>query len=158
MKTLLVGEARLGNNASCMVTIVENKQLKRRIDEISDNLTTADIIKQTTYCEQFKNAVTVVGQVDEETGEVSKPTKCDYFIHVLTVVWKVIFAIIPPPGMCGGWGCFIGALVGIGILTWAVELTATNVGCAAGIKDIVTAVSIVALGLFTSLIVSHVLF
>ena len=31
------------------------------------------------------------------------------------VPWKLMFAIVPPPGMCGGFPCFFGALFMIGV-------------------------------------------
>ena len=36
-------------------------------------------------------------------------------MHFLTVPWKLMFAIVPPPGMCGGFPCFFGALFMIGV-------------------------------------------
>ena len=29
-------------------------------------------------------------------------------VHFLNVPWKLMFAIVPPPGMCGGVPCFLG--------------------------------------------------
>ena len=36
-------------------------------------------------------------------------------MHFLNVPWKLMFAIVPPPGMCGGFPCFFGALFMIGV-------------------------------------------
>ncbi len=33
-----------------------------------------------------------------EDGEEKMPTCGDYIMHFLTLVWKVVFAIIPPAG------------------------------------------------------------
>ncbi len=48
--------------------------------------------------------------------------------------------------MWGGWACFIASIVGIGILTAVVGDFASHFGCTVGLKDSVTAISLVALG------------
>merc|ERR1719446_1043467 len=67
-------------------------------------------------------------------------------IHFLMVPWKLLFAILPPPGLCGGWPCFFGALVGIGFQVVLISDFATQVGCLMYIKNTVTAITFVALG------------
>jgi len=70
----------------------------------------------------------------------------DLIMHILTVPWKLMFAVVPPPGICGGWPCFIGALIGIGIQVILISDFATQMGCQMYIKDSVTAITFVALG------------
>ena len=65
---LILGEARLGHRVSCMVTIVENKQFRDNVDLMCDKVTFADVIKEQTWGGQFKDAVMVVGEIDEDTG------------------------------------------------------------------------------------------
>lgn len=60
--------------------------------------------------------------------------------------WKLLFAVIPPPKMCGGWAAFAGALVFIGLITAVVQEFATLFGCVLGVKPSVTAITFVALG------------
>ena len=38
-------------------------------------------------------------------------------LYVLSLPFKIIFAFVPPPRVCGGWACFIVALAFIGGLT-----------------------------------------
>jgi Ca2+/Na+ antiporter len=68
------------------------------------------------------------------------------FVHFLMCPWKLLFAILPPPGLCGGWPCFFGALVGIGFQVVLISDFATQVGCLMYIKNTVTAITFVALG------------
>ena len=67
-------------------------------------------------------------------------------MHFLTIFWKLIFALIPPRKMCGGWGCFVMSLIFIGIITAVVAEAATVFGCVINLKPAVTAISFVALG------------
>jgi len=67
-------------------------------------------------------------------------------IHILMVPWKFLFACFPPPGLCGGWPCFIFALIGIGFQVVLISDFATQVGCLMYIKNTVTAITFVALG------------
>jgi len=67
-------------------------------------------------------------------------------MHVITVPWKVLFAIIPPVDYCGGWLCFCCALAMIGGVTALIGDLAALFGCCLGIPDSVTAITFVALG------------
>lgn len=66
--------------------------------------------------------------------------------HFLTINWKVIFAIIPPSKMGGGWPAFVIALALIGAVTFVVGEIASVLGCSLGLKDSVTAITLVAMG------------
>jgi len=60
--------------------------------------------------------------------------------------WRLMFACVPPPGLCGGWPCFVGALVGIAIQVVLISDFASQMGCQMYLKDSVTAITFVALG------------
>ena len=71
----------------------------------------------------------------------------DYIMHAVTFFWKVLFAVlIPPPKYAGGWLTFVISLVMIGLLTAIVGDLAAIFGCLLGMKDLVTAITFVALG------------
>lgn len=70
----------------------------------------------------------------------------DWFMHVLSLFWKVFFSIVPPPLFCGGWLCFVSALMMIGLVTAVVGDMAGLLGCVIGIPDDITAITLVALG------------
>jgi len=90
--------------------------------------------------EQFVCAITP----GAEEGE--KPTKLQWTIHVITVVWKVLFALVPPPAMLGGWAAFWVALGFIAFLTVLVGDLAALFGCAIGLDPAINAIVFVALG------------
>ena len=68
------------------------------------------------------------------------------FMHYLNVPWKLMFAIVPPPGLMGGWPCFFGALVMIGVQVVLISDFAGMMGCQMNLKPAVTAITFVALG------------
>ena len=67
-------------------------------------------------------------------------------MHYLTIFWKLLFAIVPPTEIWGGWACFFVSIFMIGILTTFIGDLASHFGCTIGLKDSVTAITFVALG------------
>ena len=53
---------------------------------------------------------------------------------------------IPPTDYCSGWATFLVSLCWIGVLTAVIGDTAGQLGCALGISDLVTAITLVAMG------------
>ena len=54
-----------------------------------------------SWKEQFTEALTVSGGDEDEgegTGEAAAPSTLDYLMHGLTILWKVLFAFVPPTG------------------------------------------------------------
>jgi len=81
-----------------------------------------------------------------ENGEIEQVSGGDAAMHFLSVGWKVLFSIVPPAHMMGGWACFVVSLMMIGLIVIIVGSTATLLGCVLGIKDGLTAVTFVAIG------------
>jgi len=103
----------------------------------------------THWKQQFYSAVFVVKEEDEDQEEGAEqvpPTCIDYFMHCLSLPWKLLFACVPPVDYCGGWACFSGALVMIAIVTAIVGDMANLVGCTMNINPEITAITFVALG------------
>uniref|UniRef100_H2Z6E8 Calx-beta domain-containing protein n=1 Tax=Ciona savignyi TaxID=51511 RepID=H2Z6E8_CIOSA len=93
-----------------------------------------------SWSEQFTQAMTVNG------GDVESATAGNYVMHFFTVGFKVIFAIVPPPSIWGGWACFGVSLCFIAILTAIVGDLAGIFGCLVNLKSTVNALPFVALG------------
>jgi len=70
----------------------------------------------------------------------------EWTLHVLSLPWKLIVALVPPAELCGGWPCFVLAIILIGILTAFIGDLANLLGCALGLKNTVVAITLVALG------------
>jgi Ca2+/Na+ antiporter len=107
-------------------------------------LMTAEEVKlgQESWMEQFYGAVYINGSYEDQ----QQATKSDFFWHVLSLPFKLVFALTPPTSMCGGFAAFFVSLVFIGALTAVVGDVASIFGCACGIPDEITAITFVALG------------
>lgn len=81
-----------------------------------------------------------------EEGEIEEVTAMDAIMHFMCIGWKVLFSLIPPPHLGGGWYSFVVSLMMIGAVTAIVGEVATLFGCVIGLKPAVTAISFVALG------------
>uniref|UniRef100_A0A915Q0F5 Calx-beta domain-containing protein n=1 Tax=Setaria digitata TaxID=48799 RepID=A0A915Q0F5_9BILA len=160
-----LGKPRLGKFKRCQITIKESREFRNVIDRMLRNANTSFMLGTTSWREQFRDALTIHGGSDDEKsddeeeeeddGEVSKreitekrfkPTFFDYFMHFLSLPWKLFFATIPPTDYWGGWACFIVSILLIGALTALIGDLASHFGCWVGLKDAVTAISFVALG------------
>ena len=60
--------------------------------------------------------------------------------------FQILFAFIPPPKYLGGWPAFLISLAMIGLMTALIGDAAGIFGCLIGLKDPITAITIVALG------------
>ncbi|XP_035383186.1 sodium/calcium exchanger 2a isoform X2 [Electrophorus electricus] len=118
------------------------------VDRLLKDTNLAEVIGSHSWKEQFIDAVTVsAGDGDEaEQGQAREPSCCDYFMHTMTVFWKVLFAFVPPTEYWKGWACFIVSILIIGLLTAIIGDLASHFGCTVGLRDTVTAVVFVALG------------
>lgn len=138
-------EERDGGPKEHILTILiePNPSAKDRVDRIC-NLLALNVDRHTvayaSWAQQFRCALLVNG------GEDVEPNGMDYFMHAVTVVWKLMFAMIPPAEYCNGWCCFIVALLMIGLVTALIGDLAALLGCVVGISDSVTAITLVALG------------
>jgi len=112
------------------------------------------IMGSRNYLQQFKDALFQVGDDDdedeeeagEEGAEKGGPSPFDYFMHIIAIPWKLLFAFVPPVDYCGGWACFFGALVMIAVVTGLVSDMANLVGCCFDILPETAAITFVALG------------
>jgi solute carrier family 8 (sodium/calcium exchanger) len=94
------------------------------------------------YAGQFWEAVYCNGSKEDQ----AEAGIFDWFLHILSFPFKLMCALIPPPGYQNGWLCFVGALLVISILTACISDLGEMVGCCFGIPDELTAITIVALG------------
>ena len=58
-----------------------------------------------SYLEQIKEAISLPGP-DDENVEGEDPSAVDYVMYIIMLPWKLLFAIVPPPLIAGGWACF----------------------------------------------------
>eukprot|EP00658_Telonema_sp_P-2_P048972 TRINITY_DN3723_c0_g1_i7.p1 TRINITY_DN3723_c0_g1~~TRINITY_DN3723_c0_g1_i7.p1 ORF type:complete len:869 (+),score=224.76 TRINITY_DN3723_c0_g1_i7:158-2764(+) len=98
-------------------------------------------LNNAAYAAQFVQALSVNGGDDDDD-----PTCLDWTLHILSLPWKLLFAVVPPTRCCGGWLTFYIALLFIGLLTALIGDLASLMGAAMGLEDSVTAITFVALG------------
>jgi len=90
--------------------------------------------------DQFVDALQPGNDSDDPPGVV------EWTLHIISVTWKVLFALVPPPQLCGGWAAFMVALGFIALMTVLVGDLATLFGCAIALKPEINAILFVALG------------
>ena len=135
--------AKLGKITKTAVTITNDDEFNGIMNKMM-LMTNANVdelrVHNDTWAQQIKDAMVVNG------GDVDNASTADYVMHLLTFGFKLIFAVIPPPGLGGGWPCFVISLVFIGVIVIIVGDLAGIFGCLIGLKDEVTAITFVALG------------
>merc|ERR1719228_2020713 len=134
---------KLGKITKTAVTITNDDEFNGVMNKMM-LMTNANVdelrVHNETWAQQIKDAMVVNG------GDIENATTADYIMHFLTFGFKLIFAIIPPPGLMGGWPCFFASLTFIGLLVIVVGDLAAIFGCLVGLKDEITAITFVALG------------
>ena len=124
--------------AICTVTIVNDDVRATRFAKAMALLKVdrdeLDLAEQ-TWKEQIRGAVTL-----PPGSAVGK------LLAVLSMPWKLLFALVPPPQLMGGWPCFWCALLGIGFQVILISDFAIQMGCHMGINPSITAITFVALG------------
>lgn len=133
----------LGKSKCTIVTILNDDDYQTLITRVA-NLTSVNldklVIGKESWKQQFSEALSVNG------GNVEEAEGIDFILHFLTFGWKVAFACVPPAHIAGGWLCFCVALMAIAIVTAIIGDMATILGMLIGMKDSVTAITLVALG------------
>ena len=140
--------AQLSKRQRCVVTFVSDDEVEAMADKLVQRLADRMNIFSSeggTWSQQFKDAITCSGGVDE-FGEEMDPEAGTLVMHYLCITWKLVFAIVPPTDYYGGWAAFGVSLSMIGLVTLFVGEVAALLGCALGISDGLTAITFVALG------------
>jgi len=152
-KVALLGRPCMGEITKIQIRIRENKEFKSSVDRMMQQSSASFAIGASSWKDQFLEAFSVqAGDDDEEEGEEGEegeekmPTCGDYIMHFLTLLWKVLFAIVPPAGIANGYPCFVIAIAMIGVCTAVIGDVAGHLGCFIYLKDSVNAIAFVALG------------
>jgi len=122
---------KLGKIARTAVTITNDDDFNSMMSKIllmSNANMDSMRVHNDTWAQQFKDAMIVNG------GDVENASMGDYIMHLLNFPFKIIFSIIPPAGMAGGWPCFFVSLTMIGLLVIVVGDLADIFGCLVGLR------------------------
>ncbi|XP_065559522.1 sodium/calcium exchanger 2-like isoform X2 [Artemia franciscana] len=137
------GGATIGSIPRMAITITDDAEFNlmlKRITKMTSTTLRDFEVHHETWLSQLRDAMNVNG------GDLENATRFDYFMHFLTFGWKILFALVPPAGLLGGWLCFFTSMAVIGFLTAIIGDLAAIFGCLVGLKDGVTAITFVALG------------
>uniref|UniRef100_A0A1B6GPS7 Calx-beta domain-containing protein n=1 Tax=Cuerna arida TaxID=1464854 RepID=A0A1B6GPS7_9HEMI len=148
-KVALEGRPRLGLVPRVQINIKESDEFKNTVDKLVQKRGASAVsVSTSSWGEQFVEAIRVNSEAGEgeEDGPAESPSCGGYILHVLTIFWRILFAFVPPAEFCNGWLCFWSAITVIGVLTAVIGDVASHFGCSVGIKDAVTALSLVAMG------------
>jgi solute carrier family 8 (sodium/calcium exchanger) len=99
-------------------------------------------IGSSNYAKQFKEALYAGGSREAQ----KECSWMDCALHIVSMPWKLLFAVVPPTDFAGGWICFCVALLMIGLVTCFIGDLANLLGCALDIKQGIVAITFVALG------------
>ena len=68
-------------------------------------------------------------------------------LHYITFTWRIMLSVIVPPAEWkGGYPCFTGAMAAVIGIVYLVHEAGRLFGCMVGLKEIVTGISIIAIG------------
>lgn len=122
-----------------------SRLMKEKKDLLSRHKEEKEWVKQ--WKNQFIEACVPSGTTYlNEDGEEEPPSAMEAVMHYISISWKLIFAVVPPADLCGGWVAFYVSLLFTGMITAIVAAFAELFGCMVGLKDEITAISFVALG------------
>ena len=137
---------KVSKKNTCLVTILQNESegsnaiaQENLLQYLIDN-------KEPSWSQQFKNAVMLGPQIDDDDLVVVQVGLGEAIFHFLLIGWKLLFAVVPPPKMGGGAPAFGVALTLIGLITAIVGTVAGLLGCVIGLDPSITAITIVSVG------------
>merc|ERR1711871_267192 len=131
--------ATLGDVTEVTVTIVNDDEYKKIVERVASKL------DSTLSSFKLHNAH-VKDQMKEAITPPEDRNPKNLVLYILSLPFGLLFSLIPPPAMGGGWPCFVVSLAFIGLITAFIGDFAGLLGCTLGLKDSVTAITIVALG------------
>ncbi|KAL3115582.1 hypothetical protein niasHT_014259 [Heterodera trifolii] len=135
------GRPILGEHSRCKILITEDKEFKNFVDKMVTNANVGFLVGTHSWKQQFAEALTV----EDIDGDGSFSAK-EKALHYVSLFWKLLFALIPPTDYFNGWLTFVVAIFAIGVLTAIIGDVAAMFGCTIGLKDSVTAITLVAMG------------
>uniref|UniRef100_A0A914QE82 Calx-beta domain-containing protein n=1 Tax=Panagrolaimus davidi TaxID=227884 RepID=A0A914QE82_9BILA len=135
------GRPVLGAHTRCRIDIIEDVEFKGFVDRLVANANVSLMVGTHSWRQQFRDAFTVEDLDDD--GQLSGKEK---FLHYVSFPWKLIFALIPPTDYFSGWLSFCVSIFAIGVVTAVIGDVASHLGCTIGLKDSITAITLVALG------------
>lgn len=136
-------DVSIGKNRRTIVTIVSDDNVLMNIvnvHKLMGHYMNELSPYRSSWMDQIREAMSV------NAGDSAHATFVECVLHGIAFPWKFIFCFVPPPTILGGWLTFLIGLALIGLLTAIVGDFASIFGCMVGMKDAITAITLVALG------------
>ena len=89
------GGATISKKKVIMVEIQGDSKELQKAKGLEEILKEMQAQKKLSWIDQFKQACILSPQLDEN-GEIDDVTYLEAFLHLLSIGWKVLFAIVPP--------------------------------------------------------------
>jgi len=137
------GGSTLGKVKVAHVTVVDDNkvdEMASQMEGMMSRMAEKFKVAHSDWGQQFKAAMYPDGGLEDDTSAGA------LMLHYVSITWKLIFAVIPPAEVYGGWTTFSISLLFIAALTAIVAEFANLFGCAVGLEPEITAVTFVALG------------
>lgn len=120
---------KISKRNCAIVTIVSGGEESSQIIQEQKLLEYFLSTRDPTWRQQFKNALLLGPQIDEDDMVVVSVTLWEAVFQFLLYNWKLLFAFIPPIRWGGGKYAFVVALAMIGVITGIVGEVAELIGC-----------------------------
>ncbi|XP_036347611.1 sodium/calcium exchanger 3-like, partial [Rhagoletis pomonella] len=148
VRILVSGQPKLSDDIKQIEChIIANEEFTQTVNKLVQTANASKLIGTTSWKEQFVDALTVSDSgdfnseenndedeveidEDEDIEEKIGPSRGEYFMHFISMFWKICFAVIPPATIC----------------TAVLGDVSSHFGCTLGVLDSVTAICFVALG------------
>lgn len=135
-----------GGESQCILTISikVDEEVKRAAQMLSTMAVDWDRAEasEEAWKQQFVEAIYCNGSAEDQ----AEANVVDWVLHILSLPFKLTYALVPPPLFMDGWVCFFVSLGFVAITTMLIGEVASMVGCCFGIADAITAITFVALG------------
>ena len=138
-----IGNPTIGEPKIIQIGICEDEEQEQSLERLLKMTDLAEYFIKEGWVDQLKTATTVIHEPQD-----SKCKKASsYVVFILALPWRLIAALVPPARYLHGWLAYITLLCAMAIVAALVGDTATYLGCAIGLKDTVTAITIVPVGM-----------
>ncbi|CAF0716745.1 unnamed protein product [Brachionus calyciflorus] len=136
-------KVKLGERNEATVFIKKDKEMEKKFERILSKLKADQIneCKKLSLVDQFKQSLTV------NNGDLENSNLKDYFLHLVSIPWKVLFSFIPPADIFNGWLSFVTSLIIASLIVYATFRLATLFGCLIGISSTMVSLIIIPIGI-----------
>lgn len=137
-----LGGVMLGQRKDCRVVIVPGNKLsgKTLAERMKEENGEEEFELWGAWRTRFKDAILPASPDDDDGMWIA------LFLHYISITFKVVVAFLPPPEYLNGYPSLVAALLFLGGLMAIVKNVAQMLGCAMGLSDLMTGLSIVAVG------------